>query len=80
MAILFYVYLLFLYFTEPGDSGLDFYAVAVVRKSNPNIKFETLKGTKACHTGKKNCCLINIKLNQRIYKSYINIFYVTKML
>ena len=34
-----------------ADPGIDYLAVAVVRKDNPDITIENLKDKKACHTG-----------------------------
>lgn len=39
------------YVISQGDEGLTFYAVAVVRKSNPNIDINHLQGTRACFPG-----------------------------
>ena len=40
-----------LFSVQGDDSGLDYYAVAVVRKDNPGFDVETLGQKKACHTG-----------------------------
>ena len=37
---------------DNDDSGLEYYAVAVVRKDNAGFDVETLGEKKACHTGK----------------------------
>ncbi len=40
------------FISEPGDdSGLDYYAVAVVRRDNRGFDVETLAKKKACNTG-----------------------------
>jgi len=35
-----------------GDEGLSYYAVAVARRDNPSVNFNTLKGKVACFPGK----------------------------
>jgi len=34
-----------------GDEGLSYYAVAVARRDNPSVNFNTLKGKVACFPG-----------------------------
>ena len=37
--------------TGSGDTGFDYYAVAVVRRDRPDINIDNLASRKACHTG-----------------------------
>jgi len=54
-----------------SGSPLSYYAVAVVKKSKTDIKFNKLEGKKTCHTGAGKTAGWNVPVGTLLSKGYI---------
>jgi len=54
-----------------GSGALSYYAVAVVKKTNADIKFNELEGKKTCHTGAGKTAGWNVPVGTLLSMNYM---------